>query len=135
MSSLNVAFYHLLAADHLKSVGISKRLQIFDMGLFTIQKSLPILLLSIGAVLDAPLLNLIVSVPQGTVYNPNLGQFYSPAFWTDILTFFYTNYVTHAATACAKQGSSAIEKPMHNVSDIWINHCDHWRAVCFSERR
>lgn len=65
-------------------------------------------------------MNITIPVPAGTTDHGQPGLLCVPPGWTDIFTFFATNYVAHAATVLARPGQSLSETFMDVVSALFV---------------
>ncbi|KAJ6014484.1 pogo transposable element [Penicillium herquei] len=75
---------------------------------------------SSAAVLPLAKRNTTITVPDGVTYHQDSESICTPTSWTDILTFFFGNYVAHAASTVTLPGESSFGN-IHNmlVALLW----------------
>ncbi|KAJ5640682.1 pogo transposable element [Penicillium herquei] len=63
-----------------------------------------------------PKRNTTITVPDGITYHQDSESICTPTSWTDILTFFFGNYVAHAASTVTLPGESSFG----NIQNMFV---------------
>ncbi|KAF3765780.1 hypothetical protein M406DRAFT_329645 [Cryphonectria parasitica EP155] len=73
--------------------------------------------------------NITVSLPPGSTSHGDPNLLCLPPSWTDLATFYGTNYLAHAATLIARPGQSLIETIIDTTNALFIPGSGMVRAV------
>lgn len=85
--------------------------------------------------LNQNLTNLTITTPQGTTNHDNQRLLCTPAKWTDVLSFFLSNYLTHVATVVTHPGEAGISTALALASALLLPTAGVTRGLTAIVRR